>query len=138
MTLSVGAFGDRFFAGELGAPVSARRSGRIVFSIRAIERAVEHVVGREMQQGNAELGRGFGHMPRPFAVETGCDCLLRLSFVHRRIGGGVDDHVRPRLFEPGKYGVAVGEVEPRTAEGDDFSRGPARSSSDVATWPFIR
>ena len=69
MTLSSQRSATALFAGKLGASVSPGGSGRIVFPIRAVERAVEHVVGREMQEGNAEPRRGFGHMPRPFAVD---------------------------------------------------------------------
>ena len=120
MTLSAQRSATSFSPSELGAPVSPGGRGRIVLAIRPVERAVEHVVGREMQEGNAEPRRGFGHMARPFAVDLSASRLLRLGLVDRGIGGGVDHDVRARRLEPGEDGGAVGEVERRPAERDDL------------------
>ena len=110
------ALGDEPFADELGAAVSPDRAGRIILPIGPSERAVEHVVGREMQKRNAEPRGGLRHMTRPFAVDPNGDGLLRFRLVDCRIGCGVDHNVRARVFESGEHGAAVLEVERGPAE----------------------
>lgn len=50
------------FAGELGGAVDAERRGRVGFDIGAVPGAVEDIVGRQVDDGNAEPRRGFGHL----------------------------------------------------------------------------
>src|SRR5277367_5465257 len=71
-----------------------------------------------MEEGNAEPRGGLGDMTRPVAVDPKGESLLRLRLVDGGIGGGVDDDVRARRFEPGEDGGAVGQVERRPAERD--------------------
>ena len=114
------AFGDQPFAEQFGAPVGAFRPGRIVLTVRAIERAVEHVVGGQLQQRRADTGGGFRHVAGPLAVDGDGEALLRLGLVDGGVGGGVDHDVRPRRLEPRKNRPAILEQEDAAAKQDDL------------------
>ena len=118
------ALGDQPFAEQFRAPVGASRPGRIVLAVGAIERPVEHVVGRQLQQGRADPVGGFRHMARPLAIDGDGEALLRLRPVDGGIGGGVDHHVRPRGLKPIENSRAILEQEYAAAKQDDLERAP--------------
>ncbi len=118
------AFGDQPFAEQFGAPVGASRPGRIVLAVGAIERAVEHVIGGQLQQRRADPVGGFRHVAGPFAVDGDGHALLRLCLVDGGVGSGIDHHVRPRGLEPGENSLAILEQEDAAAKQDDLELAP--------------
>ena len=89
-----------------------------------------------MKEWNAEPRRGSAACPAPSPVHPKQVGLFRLRFVDRRVGGGVDHDVRARRFEPRKNRSAVGKMNAGRPSAATSALIPARSSSDVATWPF--
>ena len=56
------------FAVALREPVHARRIGRIVLPVRPISVAVEHVIGRNMNEARADLFRASGDIRNTVGV----------------------------------------------------------------------
>ncbi len=81
-------------AGELGGPVDPERPGRIVLPPRPARRAVEDVVGGDMQEGQAPERRRPGHRAGRRGIHRLRDLRLGFRLVHRGIGGRIDDGIR--------------------------------------------
>ena len=120
MARILAARGDLPFAFELRAAIGAGRAGFVVFAIGTIERPVEDIVGREMQQRHLQFGGGFGDEARARAIDAHRDVGLALGLVDLRIGGGVDDGVAAHAAQRRENHVARGEIEARTAEREHF------------------
>ena len=61
-----------------------------------------------MHQQGPELGGFLGQNGGRFGIEPPCQLVLRLGFVDRGVGGGVDDDVRPQgLHRAGQTGQVV-------------------------------
>ena len=76
-------------------PVDPERRHRVVLAVGAALGAVEHVIGRDVDQRNAGLGAGGGEIGRAGAVAGPGRLGLALGAVDRGVGGGVDDDVGP-------------------------------------------
>ncbi len=118
------ALGDQPFTEQFGAPVGASRPGRIVLAVGAIERAVEHVIGGQVQQRRADSVGGFRHVAGPLAVDGDGEALLRLGLVDGGVGSGVDHHVRPRGLEASENSRAILKQEYAAAKQDDLELAP--------------
>ena len=118
------ALDDQPFAEQFGAPVGACRPGRIVLTVGAIERTVEHVIGGQLQQRRADPVGGFRHVAGPFAVDGDSEALLRLGLVDGGVGSGIDHHVRPRGLEPSENSPAILEQEYAAAKQDNLELAP--------------
>ena len=85
--------------------------------------AIEDIVGRKMDAGNAKLRCGFGHLAGAGSVHSKCQVRLILSLIHGGVGGSRHDDIRLRGRNGVDDGVGVCQVELRTANGDDFHAG---------------
>ena len=112
--------GDLFLARELGAAIGGRWAGRVVFAIGAIERAIENVIGRKMQQGRAKLRGRLGDVAGADAIDEHRAFGLAFRLVDLRIGGGVDDGVTAGVAQRRENGVAHAQIQHRSSERDDF------------------
>ena len=130
----VGGAGDhRALAVELAGAVGGERPDGVVLAPRpAGVGAVEHVVGRDVQERHA-LRRGRrGHRAGRRGVDGLRGGAVVLGGVDGGVGGGVDDDVGARLADRAGAGVGVGQVGLGPAEGGerDAARagasGPAR------------
>lgn len=101
--------------------------GGIGFHIRTIFFAVEDIVRGVMNDERAKF-RSL------FADDPGCDGIDRmrvgfvaLSFVHRSVGGGIEDDIRPNLANSSPQGLGIGEVASRTVESGDLAERSERA-----------
>ena len=111
---------DSPLAGELARAIGRDRAGRIVLAIGPVERAVEDVVGRELDHGGAERGRGPCRLAGGLAIDAHGKLRLAFSMVHGRIGGCVDDDVWPGRTQGGRDRLWNSEIEVRPAQRDDL------------------
>ena len=69
---------DRGLAGELRAAVGVERADRVVLLVEPVLRAVEHIVGGEIDDGSGELAAARAIAPGPAAL-TACAVFSSLS-----------------------------------------------------------
>ncbi len=143
----------RAFAGELRLAVDAGRAGRVVLHVGRALGAVEHVVGRDVDQRDAGLRRQPRQLRRSggiralgrFAVALGCiDGGPGGGVHHQRRGGSAEgggDRLRPveiecRPSHPDQRPVAPGPVERRRelarAAGDEDRAGHSVNQRSVS------
>ncbi|MNV58707.1 hypothetical protein D3C71_1510940 [compost metagenome] len=82
------------FPCQLGFAVDVERGGRIGFKPRALTTAIEHIVGRVVNQPGSQCLRFFGNRRHTRGVEQLGKLPLALRFVDCGMGRGVDNHVR--------------------------------------------
>ena len=132
--------GDRAFAGEFRAAIGADRRRGIVLAIGAVERAVEDIIGRELDERNASAAPPpRATAPAPSRIDRHRELGLGFGLVDGGIGGGVDDR-RRRSSASKARSDAVGRRQDRAR--DDRARRcrrrrRARSSSALATCPRL-
>jgi hypothetical protein len=105
--------GDRLFAGELALTVDAQRRGGVAFLPGLLAAACEYVVGRVVHQPGAEAAGFLGEHAGSQGVERSRQFGFRLGLVDRRVGGGIDDHVR---CDRAHAGCQAGEVSEAAAQ----------------------
>ncbi len=118
-------------ARKLRPAVDGLRVGRIVFSIGAIERPVEHVVGGDVHEVCVRVSaRGSQHTDAVFVdVERSVD--LGLATIHRRERGTVDDRIQARRSDDTVDVVLVRDVELRAVDSDHLVAGCAQMGDDI-------
>lgn len=116
----VGGGRDRPFAGELARAIGRDRAGRIVFAIGPVEPAVEDIIGRELDHGDAQRRCGTRRFAGSLAIDAHGEFGLALGLIHGGIGGRVDDHVGPRRTQRRRDRLRDGEVEIGPAQRDDL------------------
>ena len=79
---------------KLAGAVHAERRGGIVFAIRARAAAVEHVIGRVVQQQRIHAGTRLRKRRRSFCIDPKRRLRLAFGAIHRGVGSRIDDHVR--------------------------------------------
>lgn len=79
------------FTGELRGAVDIQRRGNVTFVIRIRFRAVEHIVGREMDEWNVHLPRDICQRRRAIAVDAEHLRCFRFGLIDRRVSGRIDD-----------------------------------------------
>src|SRR5688572_9151085 len=84
-----------------------------------IRTPVEHVVGREVDDGNAKGRRRFGDETGACPVHGIGDVRLRLGLVDTRIGSRIDDDIAAALFDGRANGGWTGEIERWTTNKSD-------------------
>jgi hypothetical protein len=104
-------------AGELRRAVDAERVGGIFLGVGSALLAVEHEVGRVVDQPCARGEGRFTQSCDGLAVDAIGALAVRLGTVHVGVGGCVDDHLRSCLSDRGGYRTLIAEIEILAAEG---------------------
>ena len=91
--------GGRLLAGQLGAAVGRERRRLVGLHVGRALGAVEDVVGGDVDDAGADLGRGGGDVAGAVAVDREGRLLGLLGAVDVGPGGAVDDHVGPLELE---------------------------------------
>ena len=110
----------RQLAGELRAAVHRLRVGDVVLAIRAVERAVEHIVGADVHEVRAHEFAGRRQVPDRIAVHRKGHGLVGLTGVDGGVGSSVDHRIRTDFVEQPANGVGIGDVEVGLGDGDDL------------------
>ena len=108
---------------ELRPRVHAERIRRVALDVRLALRAVEDVVGREVDDRRTECD----HVPRPIDVHPPSALRVGLGVVHLRPGGGVEHELRPLLQR-----VRLGHVPLRTSHGPRIGEGLRQRRAELA------
>src|SRR6478609_7481928 len=110
----------------LAMAVCPERCHRIVLGVGVAFRAVEDVIGRDMQERDIQFRSGLREMPRCERI----DCVGSLGFALRLVDGGIggtiDDRARRRFAHIGERGLFSRDVEIIPAGGDRRHRSLAR------------
>ena len=124
--------GDRLLPGELGAAVLGARGDRVGLDVRRALLAVEHVVGRDVHDPRPG-GRGrSGDVTGAIGVDSAREPALLLRPVHVGERRAVDHAVGNGGADGGDRRVAIGDVELRSAEGNDVMAGGGRRLGGIA------
>ena len=110
-------------ARQLRAAVGAERTCRIGRLPGGLARAVEDVIGRDVQERHAFSRRRAGHGGGGGAVDHGRQRLLLLGAVDGRVGGGVDHRLGVGGQDRGGAGLGVREIGAVAAECHDRRAG---------------
>jgi hypothetical protein len=103
----------RRFAEILGAPVDAERVRRVVLVVRRAFRAVEHIVGGDVDAHRADALTVRGDDLRAEGVHPIRLLRVVLAGVYMGHRGAVDDHIGAEGVKGGAYQVGVGNVHRR-------------------------
>ncbi len=122
---------DGTLAGEFGASVHRRGTGRGVHLVRRVAVPGEHVVGGDVDQPGTHPGARRRQVRRTVLVHRPRSVLVRLRGVHRGVRGAVDHHRTG--FDLRKHRVAVGDVELVRAQSPGRNPGGLGSSEKVPT-----
>src|SRR6185312_11382095 len=104
--------------------VNRERIDRVVFGVRAGLGPVEDIIGREMNEGGADVAASIGQGRRTVAVDSKGHVGLALGLIDRGVGGSVDDEVRSHVRYIAPDRVWSGKVE--LVALDKVDRGPSR------------
>jgi hypothetical protein len=107
-------------AGQLGPAIGGARRGRVIFPVRLPGRAVEDVVGRHLDQGDAPVGARAGEQGDCLAIDLDRGLLLCLGLVHGRPGGAVHHDVRLVAVQGGIDRRRVGDVQLGPGQRDEL------------------
>jgi hypothetical protein len=92
--------------------------------------AVEDVVGGDVDDARAGLGRRLGDVARAVAVDGGRRGLRRLGAVDVGPGGAVDDRARLGRRDDAAHVIGIGDVELGAGEGHDVVPKPGGGGDD--------
>ncbi len=84
---------NRLFAGKFGSAVCVNWIWRICLDIGSLLRAVEDIVGREVNEYGTDLFRFHSKQSRCFGVDCERIGLVGFRCVNRSIGGRVDNQL---------------------------------------------
>ena len=102
---------DRLLADPFAVAVGIDRRGRIVFAVRVGGATAEDLVAADVEDRRADFGGRQRDVLRAEAVDANRLFRVAGAAVHVRPGGGMDDHVRLRLFDEGARRLKIGDVE---------------------------
>lgn len=110
--------GDGLLAGQLARAIHTAGGGAIGFAIRHVRIAGEHVVGRQVQQRDARLGRRRRQIGTAVPVDRVGLLGVALGVVDMGIGSGIDDQPRPLQPYLARNLVGTGDIQllTRTAQ----------------------
>ena len=91
---------DLHLATELAAPVDRAGRGRVPLDVGPIERSVEDVVGRDVDEVGADAGRCLGDVTGAERVDRERGVRVGLAGVDRGVGAAVEDDVGPEGGRP--------------------------------------
>ena len=111
---------DRLFAREFSAAVLANGAGRIIFAIRTIERAVEHVVGRQVHDRHTERCGDARDLAGADRIDGMSLSRIALRKIDRGVGRRIHHDIRPCCFQRGKDLRRLQQIELRPSERDDL------------------
>ena len=117
---------DSALARRLRSSVGVDRADGILLVVGIGLGAVEHIVGREMDQRDAQRFGSCGKQARRASVDAIGEVALGLGFVHVGIGGGADEHVGRGSADGAVDRVGVAEIEGRASDADDLAIGARR------------
>ena len=126
---------DFLFANQFRAAIGAGRAGGVVLAIGAVEPAVEHIIGRKVQQGFAQLGGDLGDIAGAVAIDPQRDLRLAFRLVHGGIGGGVDDASQWVARKAARTASRTERSRRGRPSAISSTSGGARSISALTTWP---
>ena len=112
-----GGGGNGVFALELAVAINAKRICRIVLAIGAVKAAVEHIIGRKLDDGNSEPGRRARGGFRAQGIDPIGEIGFAFGAIDRRVGGGVDDDVGPKIDQGPFDFRRAGEINVRARNG---------------------
>ena len=84
---------DPLFAQQFGAAIGPEGGRRMFGRKRSFPCPVKDIIGRDMQEGQAQFGTAPGHGGGGVAVHHSCCGLFRLGLVDGSPGGGVDHQI---------------------------------------------
>ncbi|OQA42558.1 MAG: hypothetical protein BWY52_02166 [Chloroflexi bacterium ADurb.Bin325] len=106
----------------LAARIDAQRVHRIPFAVELAARAVEHLVGADVQQGRARALRAERDVLRAERVHAERPLRVGLAPVHIGVGRGVDDEVGPEVADARDH-ARIGDVVAGQIQRQDGVRG---------------
>src|SRR5258708_22476034 len=109
--MAIEGLGDSGVTGGLAGAVSGERADRIVLGVGAGLRAVEDVIGREVDERSADLAAGTGERGRAVTIDRESRVTLRFRLIDRGIGAGVDDDARPYRNDCPLHLIRVPEIK---------------------------
>jgi hypothetical protein len=88
------------------AAIHPKGHSNVIFAVGASSRAIEHIIGRHVEQWNAALATEDSQVSHPIPIDGQGSLWLHLRLVNRRVGRGINKHVRlgidQRLAETGR------------------------------------
>src|SRR3954466_13941449 len=70
--------------------IHANRTHFIFLTVGIVLRSVEHVISRNGDEWDVQLGTGLRNAPRRLPIDAHGEFWFSLGLIHRRIGRGVD------------------------------------------------
>ena len=101
----------RFFPFPFRLSVHIERMHRIIHFMGPVPIVAKDVVGADVDHLRVDLPAGFGDVRRTESIDSPASFRLVFRFVHLRIGGAVDDHVRAISSDVCKDGFFIGDVQ---------------------------
>ena len=98
-------------AGLLAPAVNPERVDRVVLAVGIALGAVEHVIGREVNQGDPGVMAGGSEVGRAGAIAGPGGVGFALGAIHRGIGRRVDDEIRALARHRGDDRLTPGDVD---------------------------
>ena len=106
------------FPGKLCSTIGALRRRRIGFPVKSIPRPREHIIGRVVNDRCAQLDSLLAEYLRRANIDRLRAIRIRLCLVDRRVGGGVDDHIRTNLSDGGPNGICIFQIAGRPVKAE--------------------
>ena len=117
------------FAEELRGAVDAAGVGPVRLAVRRRRGAVEHEIGREVQERRAGAAAGLGERAHGEGVHGKRGFRILLGFLDAE-GRGVHDRLRAKLDEALENLLALRQVQGRAGQGRDLVPAPAQLAHD--------
>jgi len=121
---------DVALAGELGSPVDRGRIRFVGLDVGFGLRAVEHVVGRHVDDAGTDAGRRFRDMAGSDVVDRGGAVLVGFAQIDGGVGGGVDHHVGVGGLKQLVDAESVGDIELVATQRREVMVGPVGGGPD--------
>ena len=106
----------RRLARQLGAAIGPERRGGRIFRARSVARAVEDVIGRDMDERHALFGRRAGHCAGGVGIDGKGLGLGGFGRVDGGPCGGVDDAAGIAVPKGARAGGGIGQIGPVAAK----------------------
>ena len=126
-----GSGSRRMLTRQLRTAIDRLRVRGVVLPIRALECAVEHVVGADVDEVGADELARRRQVSDGIGIHGEREVLVGLARIHGGVGSGVDDGVGADLVEQSAHRVGVGDVEIALGDRHDVIAGRTRVVDDV-------
>ena len=114
--------GDATLSFELGAPILTRRRGGVRFKVGPCGVAVEHIIGREVNQKNSKRFARLREVMRAVGVDRVRQLGLRFRAIHSGVCGAIEQHIGLFATQHIQAHVRIGKVECVPRHRHDFMR----------------